>query len=57
MDMSSHLDQLREKHEVLDEEIKAVERRPGADHLEIALLKKRKLKLKEQITRIVDTSH
>ena len=52
MSLSSHLEQLKKKHETLSAEVEAMQRAPGiADH-EIAAMKKQKLKLKEQITRL-----
>ena len=52
MSVSSHLDQLRQKHEALKVRIREEERRPGVDHLEIVALKREKLLLKEQIERL-----
>lgn len=51
MSLESHLKELIRKHEALDEQISGAERKPGFDRLEITALKKRKLKLKEQIER------
>ena len=52
MDVSSHLDQLREKHEALKTKIREEERRPGADHLEVVALKRQKLHIKEEIFKL-----
>lgn len=52
MSVSSHLDQLRKKHETLKAKIKEEERRPGADHVEITALKREKLHIKESIGRL-----
>lgn len=52
MAVSSHLNQLREKHEALKVRIREEERRPGIDHLEVVQLKREKLHLKEQIQRL-----
>lgn len=57
MTVSSHLDQLRLKHRGLEEQIREVERSPGADHLEVAELKRKKLQVKERITRLSETTH
>jgi len=46
--------QLRTEHRQLDEEIIELEATGRADQLNITRLKKRKLKLKEQITSIED---
>lgn len=52
MSVSSHLDQLRLKHEALKVRIREEERRPGTDHLTITALKREKLHLKEEIERL-----
>lgn len=52
MSVSSHLDQLRQKHEALKARIREEERRPGINHLEITALKREKLLIKEQIERV-----
>lgn len=52
MSMSSHLTELKRKHEHLDHEVEALQRSPGSDGLELATLKKQKLKLKEEIERL-----
>ncbi|MHA6266037.1 DUF465 domain-containing protein [uncultured Aliiroseovarius sp.] len=52
MSMSSHLEELRRKHEVLSEKVEAAQRAPGSSDLEISELKKQKLKLKEEIERL-----
>lgn len=52
MSLSSHLEELRKKHEALDEAIKTAGRQPARDELEIAQMKKRKLQLKEEIIRL-----
>lgn len=51
MSVSSHLDQLRQKHEALEIRIREEQRRPGADSLAISSLKREKLLLKEKIKR------
>ena len=48
------LDTLKAEHRRLDQEIKALEAAGCADQLEIARLKKRKLRLKDQIQLIAD---
>ena len=52
MAVSSHLIQLREKHQALKVRIREEERRPGIDHLELVQLKREKLHLKEEIHRL-----
>ncbi|GHF37843.1 YdcH family protein [Seohaeicola zhoushanensis] len=52
MSLSSHLAELKKKHEHLSNEVEQAQRHPGADQLELASLKKQKLKLKEEIQRL-----
>lgn len=52
MSLSSHLTELKKKHEHLSTEVEHAQRSPGTDGLEIAGLKKQKLKLKEEIERL-----
>jgi len=52
MSMSSHLTELKKKHEVLDHEVETMQRAPGVDGLDVVNLKKQKLKLKEEIERL-----
>ena len=54
MDSGSHLQELRRKHETLSLQVEEAQRHPGTDDLEIAQLKKQKLKLKEEIFRLSD---
>ncbi|HBQ36361.1 MAG TPA: DUF465 domain-containing protein [Rhodobacteraceae bacterium] len=52
MTMSSHLTELRKKHQNLSDRVEQVQRSPGSDDLQIADLKKQKLQLKEEISRL-----
>ena len=52
MNMTSHLQELRRKHESLSSMVEEAQRSPGADALQIAEMKKQKLKLKEEIYRL-----
>jgi hypothetical protein len=52
MSVSSHLVELRRKHAVLEEKIETELRSPGSHDLDIAALKKEKLRLKDEITRL-----
>lgn len=52
MSLNSHLQELRKKHETLSNEVEQVQRAPGSSDIEIAALKKQKLALKEEITRL-----
>lgn len=52
MTLSSHLVELRKRHQALSEEIEAEQRNPGSDDIEIKRLKVKKLHLKEEIERL-----
>lgn len=52
MSMSSHISELQKKHKELSERVEVVQRSPGSDDLEVLSLKKEKLRLKEEITRL-----
>jgi len=47
---------LRAEHRRLDERIAALSAEPGSDQLERARLKKRKLRLKDQIEQLADST-
>ncbi|MCV2867161.1 DUF465 domain-containing protein [Defluviimonas sp. WL0002] len=52
MSMGSHLQELRKKHQHLSEAVEEALRHPAYDDLEIAEMKKQKLRLKEEIARL-----
>lgn len=52
MTIASHLQELRRKHDHLSTLVEQEQRSPGASDLRIADLKKQKLRLKEEITRL-----
>ena len=54
MSMSSHISELKKKHEELSERVEMIQRRPGSDDLEIMSMKKEKLRLKEEISRLTN---
>jgi len=56
MALESHLAELERRHQALEKEIEDTLSHPGADALELADLKKRKLHLKDEISRLKDTS-
>ena len=56
MALSSHLQELRKKHQFLSEQVEAAQRSPGTDDLQITDLKKQKLRLKEEIQRLSATA-
>lgn len=52
MSLSSHLQELKKKHTNLSDEVESAQRAPAIDALQIAALKKQKLRLKEEIERL-----
>jgi hypothetical protein len=52
MTIAAHLQELRRKHEALSHLVEQEQRKPAADPLRIAEMKKQKLRLKEEITRL-----
>lgn len=50
------LENLKAEHRLLDEQIRQLSADSSADQLEIARLKKRKLRLKDQIQLIIDSN-
>lgn len=52
MSLSSHLEELKRKHQDLSDRVEAAQRAPGSSDLEISDLKKQKLRLKEEIERL-----
>lgn len=57
MSLSSHLQELRKKHEHLSNEVEEAQRSPAVDDLTITALKKQKLKIKEEIERLSSAPH
>lgn len=52
MALNAHLDTLKRKHLAMSEAVESAQRSPGVDDLEVATMKKEKLRLKEEITRL-----
>lgn len=52
MNLDSHVLELKKKHESLDHQIEEAQRAPGVDDLKITELKKKKLRIKEEIERL-----
>ncbi len=52
MSLSTHLSELKRKHKNLSDQVETAQRAPGVDDLQVAHLKKQKLKLKEEIERL-----
>ena len=56
MSMSSHLQELRKKHQDLEDKVEAAQRALSIDDLQITSLKKQKLHIKEEIERLSQTA-
>lgn len=52
MNLTSRLQELRRKHEALSAKVEAAQRSPGIPDVEIVEMKKQKLRLKEEISRL-----
>ena len=52
MAIESHLAELEKRHEALEQEINEALTHPSADDLQIAELKRKKLHVKDEITRL-----
>lgn len=52
MSVNAHLEELKKKHQALSDQVEEAQRAPGTDDLMVAAMKKQKLRLKEEITRL-----
>jgi hypothetical protein len=52
MPLQNHLTELERKHQALDRELQNVTTRPACDDVRVAQLKRRKLQLKDEMTRL-----
>ena len=52
MNLNSRITELQRKHVSLSEEVKVAQKLPAPDHFRVAELKKKKLLLKEEISRL-----
>jgi hypothetical protein len=52
MTVDAHIEELRKKHEALSVAVEEAQRSPGSSDVEIAEMKKQKLKIKEEIHRL-----
>lgn len=52
MALSSHVEELKKKHQALSDKVEEAQRAPGTPDLQISSLKKQKLRLKEEIERL-----
>jgi hypothetical protein len=57
MTLAGHLAELSEKHRMLETRIQEELARPGGDDLQIIRLKKEKLRIKEEMTKLQGNSH
>ncbi len=57
MSLASHVETLKRKHERLEHQIMETERHPGVDHVEVAALKRQKLRVKDEIEKHVASIH
>ena len=56
MTMESHLAELERRHQALEKELEDAMAHPGTDQLQLTDIKRRKLLLKDEITRLKDES-
>ncbi|MEP1792983.1 DUF465 domain-containing protein [Parasphingorhabdus sp.] len=52
MSLNAHLETLKKKHTDMSEAIEQAQRAPSMDGLEVVDMKKQKMRLKEEITRL-----
>ena len=52
MTLAAHLAELSEKHRLLEMEIQEELARPGSDDLQISKLKREKLKIRDEMTKL-----
>ena len=52
MSINSHLEELKRKHTTLSHAVETAQRSPASDDMEVVGMKKKKLQLKEQISRL-----
>ena len=52
MNLNSHLEELKRKHTNLSHAVETAQRAPGSNDLEVASMKKKKLRIKEEISRL-----
>ncbi|CTQ32300.1 YdcH family protein [Jannaschia rubra] len=57
MSLTSHLSELRKKHETLSRQVEEEARNPAVDSVALTEMKKRKLAIKQQIEKLSATAH
>ncbi|OCX62835.1 DUF465 domain-containing protein [Thioclava sp. SK-1] len=55
MSLGSHINELRRKHQALSLEVEQAARRPAFDDLHLSRMKKQKLQIKQEISRLERT--
>lgn len=56
MALNAHLVELDEKHRLLEKKIQEATARPGSNEVEIRRMKREKLKIKDEIARLQNTT-
>jgi hypothetical protein len=57
MTLAAHLAELSEKHRLLEMKIQEELARPGSDDLQISKLKREKLKIRDEMTKLQTKEH
>ena len=52
MSVTARLEELKKRHQALSDQVEEAQRSPATDDLHVAAMKKQKLRLKEEITRL-----
>jgi len=52
MSLLSHINELQKKHDELSLKVEKAQQSPGLDDFEVVVMKKQKLRLKEEISRL-----
>ncbi len=52
MSVTSHVEELRRKHQNLSDAVERAQKSPGSSDLEITAMTREKLRIKEEITRL-----
>jgi hypothetical protein len=52
MSLMSHINELQKKHDELSLKVEKAQQSPGLDDFEVVVMKKQKLRLKEEISRL-----
>lgn len=55
MTLQNHLNELQRKHEALERELQEATTQPATEDAKLASLKRRKLQLKDELTRLKET--